>query len=272
MQNNAPQGNSNFHNIGAPQEISVFHMVGYLGTGLKLALSKECRLFVIIPIIINFVVLALGGYLVFQTISTFLQQYLDMLPEWLTFLSYILWLFLVLTIGFVFCYIFSTIATIIASPFYGLLAEKAEGVLRGAPFAAGSDDGIGAIVKDIPRILKRELQKMMYYIPRVIICLIITLTPGVNVIAPIAWFLLAAWMMCIQYVDYPYDNHKISFADMKKDLKQQRLASFAMGAVISLAMTVPILNLVIPPAAVCAGTKYFVEIQKRYDLNTALNN
>ena len=93
-----------------------------------------------------------------------------------------------------------------------------------------------------------------------------------NVIAPIAWFLLAAWMMCIQYVDYPYDNHKISFADMKKDLKQQRLASFAMGAVISLAMTVPILNLVIPPAAVCAGTKYFVEIQKRYDLNTALNN
>ena len=59
---------------------------------------------------------------------------------------------------------------------------------------------------------------------------------------------------------------------MKKDLKQQRLASFAMGAVISLAMTVPILNLVIPPAAVCAGTKYFVEIQKRYDLNTALNN
>ena len=79
MQNNAPQGNSNFHNIGAPQEISVFHMVGYLGTGLKLALSKECRLFVIIPIIINFVVLAFGGYLVFQTISTFLQQYLDSL-------------------------------------------------------------------------------------------------------------------------------------------------------------------------------------------------
>lgn len=255
----------------APQEISVFHMVSYLGTGLKLALSKECRLFVIIPIIINFFVLALGGYAVFYGISAFLQHYLDMLPEWLTFLSYIIWFFLVLTIGFVFCYIFSTVATIIASPFYGILAEKAEGLIRGAPFAAGADDSLAAILKDVPRIIKRELQKMAYYLPRVLGCLIISFIPVVNVIAPLLWFLLAAWMMCIQYVDYPYDNHKISFADMKKDLKQQRLASFAMGAVISLAMTVPILNLVIPPAAVCAGTKYYVELQKRYTLDTALS-
>lgn len=252
------------------QEISIWNMVGYLGSGLQLALSKECRLYVVIPIIINFLVLAIGGYLVVQTISGFLQQYLDLLPEWLNFLSYVLWIFLALTMGFVFCYIFSTVATIIASPFYGMLAEKAEGVIRGAPFAAGSDDGFAAVIKDVPRVIKRELRKMAYYLPRVIVCLIISFIPVINVISPILWFLLAAWMMCIQYVDYPYDNHKISFDDMKKDLQNQRLASFVMGAVISLAMTVPILNLVIPPAAVCAGTKYYVEMQKRYTIDVAL--
>ena len=96
--------------------------------------------------------------------------------------------------------------------------------------------------------------------------------PVVNVVAPICWFLLAAWMMSVQYCDYPYDNHKIPFADMRHDLSMNRLCTFAFGAVIALAMTVPVLNLLIPPAAVCAGTKYYVELRKRYTLDSALRN
>lgn len=251
------------------QEISLTQTISYLGDGLHIALSKECRVFVIIPIMINLVVLSLGGYLVVQGIMFFLEEYLDKLPEWLSFLKYILSWIISLTVGFVFCYLFSTIATIIASPFYGLLAERAEGVIRGAPFASTSDASFQEIMKDVPRIVWRELQKLGYYLPRLFGCMIISIIPVVNLIAPLLWFLLAAWMMCIQYVDYAYDNHKISFKDMKKDLKQQSMASVGIGAAISLAMTIPLLNLVIPPAAVCAGTKYYVEIQKRYTLNTA---
>ena len=254
------------------QEINVLSMPGFLWDGLRLAVSKECRMYVIIPIIINCIVLIAGGMAVYHAITAFLQQYLDMLPQWLMFLSYIIYIILFLTIGFVFCYIFSTVATIIASPFYGLLAEKAEKVIRGAPFAGMQDDGLAAIIKDVPRIIKRELQKLGFYLPRVIGCIIISLILVVNVIAPILWFLLAAWMMCIQYVDYAYDNHKISFADMKRDLAQQRLASFVFGAVISFCMTVPVLNILIPPAAVCAGTKYYVEIEKRYTLDVSIRD
>lgn len=252
------------------QELSVFEAIGFLGTGLKLALSPQCRLFVIIPIIINIIVLTAGGYFVFTSIKGFLSDYLNVLPEWLSFLSYILWFILLCTVGFVFCYIFSTVATIIASPFYGILAEKAEGLIRGAPFAAGSDDSIAAIIKDVPRIIKRELQKMGFYLPRVLLCLIITVIPVVNVVAPLCWFLLAAWMMSVQYCDYAYDNHKIAFAEMRHDLGLHRLCTFGFGAVIAFAMTIPLLNLLIPPAAVCAGTKYYVAMRERYTLDGAL--
>lgn len=252
------------------QELSVFAAIGYLGTGLKLALSPQCRLFVIIPIIINIIVLATGGYFVFTSIKGFLSGYLDVLPQWLSFLSYILWFILFCTVGFVFCYIFSTVATIIASPFYGILAEKAEAQVRGAPFAQTSDDGLADIIKDVPRILKRELQKMGFYLPRVLLCLVITIIPVVNIIAPVCWFLLAAWMMSVQYCDYPYDNHKISFAEMRHDLSLHRMCTFSFGAVIAFAMTIPVLNLLVPPAAVCAGTKYYVEMRKRYTLDGAL--
>lgn len=250
-------------NQGTPNnEISLLDMLSYLKEGLNLALSKDCRLFVIIPIIINFVVLFGGGILLFNYITNTVNGYIEALPSWLSFLSYIVWFVTMATLGFVFAYIFSTIATIIASPFYGLLAEKAESVIRGRN--VGNDDGIKEIIKDLPRILKRELQKLWYYLPRLAICIIITIIPVINLVSPICWFLLASWMMSIQYVDYAYDNHKVPFKTMRDDLVNQKIATFGLGAVVSLLMSVPLLNLLIPPAAVCAGTKYYVEITNRY--------
>lgn len=242
--------------------ISIGDALTYLKDGLSLALSKECRLFVIIPIIINFVVLFAGGSLLFHFITSTVNEYIAGLPSWLSFLSYLVWFITVATLGFIFAYIFSTIATIIASPFYGMLAERAETVIRGQ--YVGNDDGIKEIIKDLPRILKRELQKLWFYIPRMLLCVIIMFIPVVNLISPICWFLLASWMMSVQYVDYAYDNHKVPFATMRHDLAEQKFATFGIGAIVSLAMAVPLLNLLVPPAAVCAGTKYYVEITKRY--------
>ena len=59
---------------------------------------------------------------------------------------------------------------------------------------------------------------------------------------------------------------------MRHDLSMSRLCTFAFGGVIALAMTIPVLNLLIPPAAVCAGTKYYVELRQRYTLDSALRN
>lgn len=252
------------------QKIGVTEAIDFLATGLKLALSKECRLFVIIPILINIVVLCLGGYLTVHWLLGMIDSLItDNVPAWLgSILVSIIGILLTVVVGFVACFFFSTIATIIASPFYGLLAEKAEFVLRGGVSFA-SDDSLMAVVKDIPRILGRELRKLGYYLPRLILCCIISLIPVLNIISPICWFLLAAWMMSIQYTDYAYDNHKISFQQMRQDLANHRWGAFSLGAVISLLMTLPLLNLILPPAAVCAGTKFFVEAQNRAGMGNA---
>lgn len=248
------------------QDIGITDAFSYLGDGLKLALSKECRLFVIIPIFINIAVLSLGGYLMVHWILGLLNGYVaGMLPDWLSgAVMWVLGFILTIVAGFIFCFLFSTIATLIASPFYGLLAEKAEKVIRGVDEVT-ADEGLAGIFKDIPRILMRELRKWMFYLPRLLLCVIISLIPIVNIISPICWFLLAAWMMSVQYMDYAYDNHKISFDQMRKELWHHRLGSFTIGASVSLIMTIPIINLIVPPAAVCAGTKFFVESQKRID-------
>lgn len=240
-------------------KISALDAIKYLFDGIKLSLSKECRMYVIIPIIVNFVILFSLGYTTFNYISGLISDIFKTFPEFLIFLAYIITAIIGLLIGFVSCYIFSTVATIIASPFYGLLADKVEMKLNGTQ----SDDmSLFDIIKDIPRIIKREARKQLFFLPLAFLGLIIYFVPVINILAPIYWFLLTAWMGSLQYTDYAYDNHKISFSDMQKDLKSNKLSTFTMGAFIAFALCIPVLNLIIPPAAVCAGTKYYLSLQK----------
>lgn len=69
---------------------------------------------------------------------------------------------------------FSTLANWIAAPFNGLLAEQLEARLTGA---TPPDTGILGIMKDVPRIMKREWQKLAWYLPRAIVLLILYFIP-----------------------------------------------------------------------------------------------
>ncbi|NLK84455.1 MAG: sulfate transporter CysZ [Aeromonadales bacterium] len=245
------------------EKISLSKALTYLKDGISIALSKECRAYLVVPVIINILILSLFGYGLFSYINKLIFDIFQAVPEFLTFLAYVISGIVMLMIIFVGCYFFSTIATIIASPFYGLLSDKVEMKLNNSH---GDDMSIIDIIKDIPRILKRELRKQLFFLPLALICLIISFIPVVNLISPILWFLLTSWMGCLQYCDYAYDNHKVAFNDMHKDLKDNKLPTFIIGATIAIGLSIPILNIIIPPAAVCAGTKYYVEIQKHFRL------
>ncbi len=248
----------NFHSAG---EISLTAVIGMLGQGVQLAFRKECRLFVIIPILVNIVIMTLCGYLIFNYLMEFIYAGVGYLPDFLNFLAYIAAALLAVCTIFVGCYFFSTIATIIASPFYGFLAEKVQCMLSGQK---PNDDDLAAVIRDIPRILLRELQKQAFFLPRALACLIITLIPGINIIAPLLWFLLTAWMACIQYADYAFDNNKTAFKQMQSDLKGSPMATFGFGAIVAICISVPVLNLIVPPCAVCAGTRYYIELRQRH--------
>lgn len=249
--------------------LGIMDAVTYLKNGIRMALSKQCRIYIILPIIVNLILLSSLGYYMFTNLKDLVFNIFEEIPSYLNFLAYIISAFLSITIIFVSCYIFSTLATIIASPFYGLLADKAEMILNQSH---GEDMTIPQLIKDVPRILFRELKKQMFFLPLALACLIISFVPGLNLISPVLWFGLTAWMGCLQYCDYAYDNHKIPFNSMQRDLKNNPVATLSFGTVIALSLSVPVLNILIPPAAVCAGTKYYLEIQKNILQNIRQNN
>lgn len=237
-----------------PPSVNGIH---YFSQGWKLIRLPGIRRFVIVPLAIN--VLLMGGAFIwlFWQLGQWLPALMAKVPDWLQWLSYLLWPLTVISIVLVFSYFFSTIANWIAAPFCGLLAEQLEARLTGKTLP---DSGWAGLVKDLPRIMKREWQKLAYYLPRAIVLLILYFVPGFGqTVAPVLWFLFSAWMLSIQYCDYPFDNHKVSFQQMRMALRQNKTDNMQFGALVSLFTMVPILNLAIMPVAVCGATAMWVD-------------
>ena len=79
------------------------------------------------------------------------------------------------------------------------------------------------------------------------------------VIGQVLWFLFLAWMMAVQYKDYPFDNHKINFDEMRQALKQKQGLSYGFGITTALFSMIPIVNLVVMPVAICGATALWVD-------------
>ncbi len=228
----------------------------YLREGLKLVLSPGLRLFVLLPLAINLILfIALICFAVDQ-FSGWLNSLMSGMPSWLSFLDFLLWpLFVALLLMMVF-FTFTMLANIIAAPFNGFLAEKVEVVVRGTdPFPAFSWSELVAMV---PRTLKREVRKLSYFLPRTIGLLILSLIPGLNLIATPLWLLFGVWMMAVQYIDYPADNNKMSWQDMLAWLRAKRWQSLGFGGITYVALLIPFVNLLMMPAAVAGATLFWV--------------
>ncbi len=236
---------------------NLVHGANYLVRGAKMLPHPRLRAFVLIPLLINLIIFATLLGIAFSYISDWIDGMMAAIPEWLSFLEYILWPIVGLAASLFTGYLFTGVAIMIASPFNALLAEKAEELVTGQPVDAL--EGLGAALASIPRGIARELRKLWYYLPMFAFVLLCSLLPVVNAVSPLLWFGLGAWMMSIQYLDYPMDNHQLSFADVKEAVRSRRLSSLGFGGVVALMTGIPILNFFVIPSAVVGATLYWCE-------------
>ena len=227
---------------------------GYLTRGAKMLNHPSLRLFVLVPLLVNILIFGSLIGIGFSYVSELIDSMLASIPSWLGFIEWILWPLIVLTVGLITGYLFTTIALVIASPFNSLLAEKAEELITGRP--VDSLEGLGAALMSVPRSIVREVVKLLYYIPMALLALLLSFIPGVGAVA---WLLLGAWMMSIQFVDYPMDNHQLSFAQVKAAVRSRRLSSMGFGGLVALCTGIPLINFFVVPAAVVGATLLWCE-------------
>jgi CysZ protein len=225
--------------------------------GVRLLPHPRLRLFVLIPLLVNILIFGTLIGVGLSYLIDFVDRWLAWIPEWLDFIRWILWPLIGLAVSLMTGYLFTAVALIIASPFNSLLAEKAEELITGEP--VDSLEGLGAALMEVPRAILREISKLLYYLPMALFVLIATFIPVLNAVSPLLWFLLGAWMMSLQFLDYPMDNHRLSFNDVKEAARERRLSSMGFGGLVALCTGIPVVNFFIVPAAVVGATLLWCE-------------
>ncbi len=238
-------------------EGNVVNGAGYVMRGAKMLTHPALRLFVLIPLLVNILIFGSLIGVGLSYLVDVVDRWLGWIPEWLGFIEWLLWPLIGIAVSLVTGYLFTAVALIIASPFNALLAEKAEELVTGKP--VDSLEGLGAALMAVPRGIVRELAKLLYYVPMAAFVLLVSFIPVVNAIAPFLWFLLGAWMMSIQFVDYPMDNHQLGFADVKEAVRRRRLSSMGFGGLVALCAGIPVVNFFVVPSAVVGATLLWCE-------------
>ncbi len=228
----------------------------YFTAGLRLILQPGLRLFVLLPLTINLLLFIGLISLAVRQFDVLLSSFMPSLPDWLSFLEFLLWpLFALLVLAIMF-FTFTMVANLLAAPFNGFLSEKVEAVVRGTdtspPFYWRE------LLAMVPRTIGRELRKLGYFLPRAIALLVLSLIPGINIIASPLWVLFGVWMMAVQYIDYPADNHKLGWQEMLVWLREKRWQSLGFGGMTYLVLLVPLVNVLAMPAAVAGATLFWV--------------
>lgn len=230
----------------------------YLLRGFRMLGKPGIRRFVWIPLTINVALFAALMTYSVNKFSGWVTYLLGLIPSWLEFLQWLLWPVFILLLIIIVVFTFTIVANLIASPFNGLLAEKVEeSVTQRRPPSA--NESVWGTVASVPRSVGRELSKLLYILPVALLIWIVTLIPTINIVSPVLWLCWGAWMMAIQYGDYPADNNRIRFKSFRRILAGQRLLSLGFGAAVLGATMIPGVNLLVIPSAICGATLLWCE-------------
>ena len=225
--------------------------VGYLFKGLKLLTSAPLRSFIIIPILINIVLYSAALILGYYYVADLINQFI---PGWLHWLSWLLWPLFFISFFIAGFFTFTVLANLLAAPFYGKLSAKTSALINGQT---------GAVVEQpLTKVMFAELKRAGYLLKLALPLLMLSIIPGVNVIAPFLWALFGAWGMALEYMAYPLENAGVLFLEQKQLVKSIRWGSLSFGGVAAMGLAIPVLNIIVAPAAVIGATIYVNDVSK----------
>lgn len=233
-----------------------FHGMMYLLRGFRHLGTNGLKRFIILPVAVNFLLFAGLFYILHYYLLNYTYYYLDKLPAWLHFLSWIFFIIFIISFLVLFLLMFTVIFNLIAAPINGLLAEQTQKLLFQSTVPSTPFTQIAL------RSIKRQGQFLGYFLPRLLGMGVLFFVPFMQFVYPFLWFFFAAWMLGIQYQDFAMDNNLINFKEMMQKIKENKLQTLGFGSLINLVSFIPILNILVMPAAIIGSVILYCEQNK----------
>lgn len=232
--------------------------MAYVFRGLPLLKQQGVWPWAVIPFIINIFLLGLLGWLSIRWLGGMIDGWLAGLPDWLDWLGSLLNFILIAAVILGVSQIFTLMANLVAAPFNGFLSAAIEQKLTGKRPETGMTLAREGLVT-----LRNEIGKLWFLLSRAallaILSIFLFIIPGLNALLPVIWFLFGAYMLSLEYLDYPMGNHGLTFREKRRLLANSRTFTLGFGATATLLTTLPLINLLIIPTAVAGSTLAWVE-------------
>ncbi len=229
--------------------------------------------YLVVPMIINvilglllYVGLVLPGWRAVGDLAVQLNGWINgweaSLPAWLYWLSGVAWavgwllrsLLVVLLFG-VIGFILAQFGTLLGAPWYGQLSEQIEKVRLGQLEVVE----VG-LVRDVGRALGFELKKLALLIGAAVLFLLLNFLPGLGTgLGAIEGVSVAALLTCMDFLDAPLERRRLKFRRKLRLVLGNLpvMASFSLACLFLL--SIPLLNLLMVPVCVAAGTLLFCD-------------
>lgn len=222
--------------------------------GMKLIAKPELRKYLIIPILINFILYSIAFALGYYYLSGLIE---NSIPGWLSWLEWLIWPLFYISFSIAGFFTFTVLANLLAAPFYSQLANKSLELISGQPSNIKQ--------QTTTQVIFSELKRMGYLFSRMLPLLVLFIIPGINLLALFLWALFGAWGMGLEFMAYPLENQGLLFSQQKQQAKTRRVGVLSFGGMTILGLSIPLLNLVIAPAAVIGATVYFYGLDEKQD-------
>tara|TARA_B100000029_G_scaffold510009_1_gene600513 strand:+ start:614 stop:1339 length:726 start_codon:yes stop_codon:yes gene_type:complete len=227
----------------------------YLLSGFTLILKPKIRFYSLTPLFLNislFVLLIFYSYgEVDRVVSDLESQW-----QWLGWLTWVIWVFFFIAVSILVFFSFSMLGNLISAPFNSLLSDAVKAELLGEQISHDTKESMHELI--IHSFIS-EFYKIIYFSLRILILIVLFLIPFINIIAPFVWFIFSAWMIALEYCDFPMSNRNINFSQQRMELSKNRLLTYGFGVAALIFTIIPIVNFIIIPVAVAGATKMCTE-------------
>ncbi|PIE45232.1 MAG: sulfate transporter CysZ [Gammaproteobacteria bacterium] len=229
-------------------------------SGFTWILRPKIRRFVYIPLAINALLFISAFVLLRQYAGHWVASWIGEKNDWIGMLQWsydliVPVLTFVLYAAFVLIayFLFSSVANLIAAPFNALLSKAVEKRLTSESVQYLEQP----LLKEIVIMVKTEIVKLVRFVGLSVLILLLLLIPGLNMLFPIVWFIFMAYVLSLQYVDYPMANHGYYYKEQRQLLRCNRMQRLGFGTAANLMLLVPVVNFIAMPVCVCGATVWW---------------
>jgi CysZ protein len=214
--------------------------------------------YVVIPILLN---LGIGAALYASILIPGLEgidRLIVNLPTWLELLAWLLKAVLIAGLLLILGFLLLQVGGILGAPWYGSLSEELEAIRL--QHRLPRITGLATPLVEIGRALTFELKKLLLLVGVGVPLLLLNLLPGLGTaIASGGSIALGIILVCLDFLDGPLERRRLSFRAKLNVIFRSFPASAGFGGVCLVLISLPLLNLIMVPICVIAGTLFFCD-------------